>query len=322
MREERKFLECNLSGRSLMWPVWGVLAVGIAVALISNLYVCAGCEGTPFFPNFVVLSVVTPFVAIYLLSMLAFSITKKSAEACGFQGERAEADYVVGIYYKQVLFGALMCVVTCGLYLPWFVANFTKSLVGGISFKGVKFDFHGTGISLLAILTLAFVLPLVLLAMLFSVAIVTAPFRESLTTFIVGCVVMLVAVVVVCAVGYVLLARWMLKVSYGDKVLSANFTTFGATLFLIEQSALSILTLGLYSPMMWLRIVQYFLSATSLGEGRERVRLGMRLRSWRDWAYVWGQTLLVVVTLGIYTPWFYARLMNRFVPRIYIDSEV
>lgn len=304
-----------------MWPVWGMWAVGIAVAAINAAVGCVGCDGTPFFPNYLILSLLVPFITTFALGLLMLFVVRPMAEACGLEGERAATDYSVGEYAKRCLIGALLSAVTLGIYTPWFVAGLTKYLLGGISFKGIRFGFHGTGISLLAILTLAFVLPLVLLAMLFSVAIVTAPFRESLTTFIVGCVVMLVAVVVVCAVGYVLLARWMLKVSYGDKVLSANFTTFGATLFLIEQSALSILTLGLYSPMMWLRIVQYFLSATSLGEGRERVRLGMRLRSWRDWAYVWGQTLLVVVTLGIYTPWCYARLMNRFVPRIYIDTE-
>lgn len=322
MREERKFLECNLSGRSLMWPVWGVLAVGIAVALISNLYVCAGCEGTPFFPNFVVLSVVTPFVAIYLLSMLVFSFTKRSVEACGFQGERAEADYVFGIYYKRLLFGALMCVVTCGLYLPWFVADFTKSLVGGISFKGVKFDFHGTGIDLMSILILGLIMPFILLVVV-SVAVTAGGLlAESVVATIVGMVMIMVASVAIYSLGYALLARWMLRLSYGDKVLKSNFSLLGATLYIIEQWAFTIFTLGLYAPMMSLRIVKYFVSEITCGEGRERVRLGMRLRSWRDWAYVWGHTLLVVVTLGIYTPWFYARLMNRFVPRIYIDSEV
>lgn len=321
MREERKFLECNLSGRSLMWPVWGVLAVGIAVALISNLYVCAGCEGTPFFPNFVVLSVVTPFVAIYLLSMLAFSITKKSAEACGFQGERAEADYVFGIYYKRLLLGALLCVISCGLYLPWFVADLTKSLVGGISYKGVKFDFHGTGVDLLSILVLGLILPFVVLVVVLGVVTAGGIFAESVVANIVGMVMIMAASIAIYSLSYALLARWMLRLSYGDKVIKSNFSLLGAILYIVEQWAFTIFTLGLYAPMMSLRIMKYFVSEITYGEGRDCVRLGMRLRSWRDWAYVWGQMLLVVVTLGIYTPWCYARLMNRFVPRIYIDPE-
>lgn len=321
MREERKFLECNLSGRSLMWPVWGVLAVGIAVALISNLYVCVGCEGTPFFPNFVVLSVVTPFVAIYLLSMLAFSITKKSAEACGFQGERAEADYVFGIYYKRLLLGALLCVISCGLYLPWFVADLTKSLVGGISYKGVKFDFHGTGVDLLSILVLGLILPFVVLVVVLGVVTAGGIFAESVVANIVGMVMIMAASIAIYSLSYALLARWMLRLSYGDKVIKSNFSLLGAILYIVEQWAFTIFTLGLYAPMMSLRIMKYFVSEITYGEGRDCVRLGMRLRSWRDWAYVWGQMLLVVVTLGIYTPWCYARLMNRFVPRIYIDPE-
>lgn len=321
MREERKFLECNLSGRNLMWPVWGMLAIVIAISVIRELFGCADCEGTPFFPNFLILNVVTPFVAIYLLSMLVFSLTKRSVEACGFKGERAEADYVFGIYYKRLLLGALLCVISCGLYLPWFVADLTKSLVGGISYKGVKFDFHGTGVDLLSILVLGLILPFVVLVVVLGVVTAGGIFAESVVANIVGMVMIMAASIAIYSLSYALLARWMLRLSYGDKVIKSNFSLLGAILYIVEQWAFTIFTLGLYAPMMSLRIMKYFVSEITCGEGRDCVRLGMRLRSWRDWAYVWGQMLLVVVTLGIYTPWCYARLMNRFVPRIYIDPE-
>lgn len=314
-------MECELAAGRIMWPLWGVLVIGMGVAAVNMGFGCVALGGTPFFPNYVITSLLTPFILTFTSALLLLFVVRQIVESCGLEGERAATDYSVGEYVRKCLVGALLCAITLGVYTPWFVAKMTKYLLGGISFKGVKFGFQGSGFELFAIVTLSLILPLVILALLFNVAVFSAPFRESLTTLIVGLVIFLFAMVAVCALGYSLLARWMLKVNYGERLFSTNFTTLGATLFVIEQVALTIITLGLYAPMMSLRIVQYFLSATCVGEGRDCVRIGMRLRSWRDWAYVWGQLLLTIVTLGIYIPWFYTRIFNRFVPRIYLDSQ-
>jgi hypothetical protein len=39
---------------------------------------------------------------------------------------------------------------------------------------------------------------------------------------------------------------------------------------------------------------------------------------WSDWGYLWVQTLLLVVTFGLYLPLFYAKVMSRFTERLYV----
>ncbi|MBQ1964602.1 MAG: hypothetical protein II358_04180, partial [Tidjanibacter sp.] len=79
------------------------------------------------------------------------------------------------------------------------------------------------------------------------------------------------------------------------------------------------LTLGLYAPAAELRTMRYVARHTYVeGEEQKPKRFGMSLRMWSDWGYLWVQTLLLLVTFGLYLPWFYAKVMSRFTERLYV----
>ena len=124
------------------------------------------------------------------------------------------------------------------------------------------------------------------------------------------------------ALYLVLVYGWMVNLTYGDKILTARLSVLPATGYVMGQIFLTLLTCGLYAPMADLRIMQYIADrCVVVSPDGEEKSMGLRLRSWRDWAWMWGQVLLLSITLGIYLPWFYAKVMNRFGGRLYVEDK-
>lgn len=83
-----------------------------------------------------------------------------------------------------------------------------------------------------------------------------------------------------------------------------------ALLFFFIQFTLSILTLGLYLPVALAMIYRFLVDNTVLlsGDGDEAGRFGYQGRFGYDCLYVFGQSMLVLLTAGIYLAWATARI--------------
>jgi len=320
----KRYFDFKLSGCKVMWPIWAILVVSIVAALpeifAEDFYVMTDGNVVADAAYFGVV------VGCWLLALigpmlLLYPITKATIEACGMDGERVATDYSFGRYALLVLKGSLLSIVTLGIYMPWFLVEITRYFFDGATYRLRPFGFHAKPMPLFVILTLLLFVPMVLLGIVLSYMVVG---YESLgmsdVTMALAAVLLLVVVVAWVSLFCAVITGWMLNLSVGEERVVGDIPKTKTTIFIIGQILLTIITLGLYTPMMELQLMRYFAECTRVGEGKDARRLGMTLHPWRDWGYVWLQLLLVTVTCGIYMPWYYAKVLNRFIPRIYVED--
>lgn len=325
----KQFFSLNLRGRDVVWPMlgWWLLTVlyvlGIVVRLLaapeSGMTVVDWEFALHLLVGFALHTAFGVGVALVLLPVM-----KRSIGALSYGGESFECDYSIRQYVGLVVGGVALTVLTCGLYLPWFITRLMRFFCEGVSHSFHLMTFRGKAMRLFAISILTLVLPVVAVVALAQHSDLLDPtkFSFDMMSFgpLLGLGVVLLEIFCV-SLFVVLLYRWWEDVTYGDKVVTTRMPLLSATGFVVWQGVLSLLTAGLYAPMASLRMMQYVAErSVVVGADGEEKRLGLRLRSWRDWAWMWGQMLLLVVTFGIYLPWFYAKTMNRFGGRLYVEE--
>lgn len=264
-------------------------------------------------------------VALFVLvafSTLLFALITPTLEAVGMDGERVSTSYDFGGYMKRVLGWSALTVITLGLFAPWMVVRLVRYFLAGASYRHRPLGFHAHSMGLFSMIVLVLFLPIVLSAFLVESGVVAVPNILALEnhTLILALVVVMLVVLLWMSFFCAVFVRWMVNQSCGEERIVSRLHVGKTTMYVMAQLLLTILTLGLYTPMMELRLLKYFAETVEVGEEHPR-RMGMSLRSWRDWGYVWGQLLLVIVTLGLYMPWYYTKILRRFIPRLYLTSD-
>ncbi len=86
---------------------------------------------------------------------------------------------------------------------------------------------------------------------------------------------------------------------------------------------LSIITFGLYSPIAKLRLYHYFINRTKSNETEAgQLHFGYEPEGKEDYLYVFGQTILSIITLGIYYPWAFCNIGQRIAGKTFIEKRV
>jgi hypothetical protein len=91
--------------------------------------------------------------------------------------------------------------------------------------------------------------------------------------------------------------------------------------FIFLQLILTLLSALVYWPGAYIRLYAYFARRTVLVEGGSvRQAVGFDGPVGAGFLLLWGQTLLTLVTLGIYTPWAMARIGRWFAEHTTLQS--
>lgn len=327
----KRFFSLNLQGRDFVWPVLGVwlLVAVVTVAAGTLMYNAAVSVDTMTVVNgrwFVELLLwgLVEVAVLFGGAMCSLLVVKRTLVATEFDGAPFECAYDTRRYVGIALGGAVLSVITFGLYLPWYLVRQMRFWAEGVSHKFHLVSFRGKPMRLFAISILAAVAPTVVTTI---VAATLSGGAMTGTLDMMSFAPLLALGIVVVELFFVslyvvLTYAWMTNLTYGDKVLTSRLSALPATGFVMGQIVLTLLTCGLYAPMAELRIMRYVAerSVVVSPEGEEK-SLGLRLRSWRDWAWLWGQVLLLTITLGLYLPWYYAKVMNRFGGRLYVEDK-
>ena len=323
----KRFFSLNLRGRDFVWPMLGMWLLVLVVSGCTVAHFVAAAESTMTIVDgtFALRLLLGVAIQIALWSGVALTllpIVQRSLVATEFEGEAVECTYDRRRYLGLVLGGVALSVVTCGLYLPWFIVRLMKFFAEGVSHRFNLVSFRGKAMRLFAITILTAILPAVVVELvLVSVGYDAAAQPLDMMSFapLLGLAVVLVELFFV-SLFVILLCRWMVDMTYGDKVISTRLSPLSAACFVMWQLVLTMITAGLYAPMAELRTMRYVAErCVVVGPDGEK-SMGLRLRSWRDWAWVWGQVLIFVLTLGFYLPWYYAKVMNRFGSRLYVEE--
>ena len=323
----KRFFSLNLRGRDFVWPVLGLWLVTWAVTVGAMAIVGAPADSMTvvngeFFVGLLVW-VIAQVVLLFGTAMCSLIVVKRTLVGMEFDGAPFECAYDTRRYASIALGGAVLSVLAFGLYLPWYLVRLVRFWGEGVSHKFHLVSFRGKPMRLFAISVLTAVAPTVVLTIVATTlgggAMVGAIDMMSFAPLLA----LAVAVVELFFVSLyaVLLYGWTINLTYGDKIVALRWSTLSAVGFVMGQIFLTLLTCGLYAPMAELRTMRYVAErCVVMSPDGEEKSMGLRLRSWSDWAWLWGQVLLLVITLGLYLPWYYAKVMNRFGGRLYVEE--
>ena len=322
----KRFFEYKLSPRRVILPILGMFVVALLSSTLCTLTVTqidpsTGTIVDAHLGGVWLLSMLVAWATMVALCALLYPLTTETLQAAGFEGEKLQTDYNFGSYLKLSAIGSLLTILTAGIYAPWFCVRLTRYFCEGASWRMRPFGFHAKGMGLFVIITLVLLLPSVVLGIISALLFGGTGDATTLTpTLALGALVGYILATLWMGLLCVTVTRWMVDLSNGSQRITCDAPIGRSTLFVAGQLLLTLLTLGLYAPMMELRTMQYFARYTRIGDQEKAPRLGMHLRPWRDWAYLWLHALLVALTLGLYLPWYYTRILNRFIPRLYVND--
>ena len=306
-----KVFEFRLSGRSF-FPVFIAFYVPLAVltGLSSAWSVRTVVTGSAasFWPSLVV-----ALLTILLYVFIAIPFLRILVPALSLDGSPFTFRGSIGRFVGMNLLGLLLSIITIGIYTPWFVARVMRYLTGETGWKDKRIEFAGKGGRLFVILLLTVVLPAVVIAVALAIVIyvvlavgVDSPAAYARSTQFITFLLVLLILPAYLYEFY----RWLLtNLRIGDYGIRWNTRFWRSVGFIYLQLLLTVVTLSVYWPAAWVRGYRYFAtrSDVTLQDGvYGSVRFGGTPAG--GFGLLWGQTLLSIVTLGIYIPWAAAKV--------------
>jgi uncharacterized membrane protein YjgN (DUF898 family) len=305
----KKYFSFNLTGKKLL-PIWILFMVFFIVPYFALVFGAKNyqADGKPsfiFFPVFVFL--------LLIAFALMFFMRKLIIENVSFNNKSVEFKGTFGRFLGKVLLGTLLSMVTLGVYLAWFIRDIHKFFVDNSSFDTAFFQFQGKGGKLFVILLLTLFLPIVILTILMTIYMVghtgeTNPF-----------VLVQQVVIMVAMIPYIyLIYKWSVNITYRDMHITWETGFWESCGKIALEMLLTIITIGIYMPLAMLRLYEYFAQRTIVESDGSKRRFGYDIDKLNDFLFLWGQTLLIFITLGIYYPWAVCRIWKKILSKTYL----
>jgi uncharacterized membrane protein YjgN (DUF898 family) len=116
------------------------------------------------------------------------------------------------------------------------------------------------------------------------------------------------------------LYKWFVNISWKNLRFYWKTEFWGSFFFLVGQLLLSLITLGIYLPAGILAIYKYFIDRTVIDKDGQPAGRFEFARERGGFAFLWGQILLSIVTVGIYLPWAYANILRYVLSHVTVDE--
>lgn len=195
----------------------------------------------------------------------------------------------------------ILTVITLGFYYPWAKTAYLKYLYGETEFMESRFSFHGTGKEVF----IGFLKAMGLIIGLYAILIICV-LSQSVGLKLLGFLIFFCAMLVIAPVAIHGSLRYRLSrtswrgIHFGYR---GNLSEF-IKLYLVE-SLLTIITFGIYSSWMEVKVISYIRSNTRFGnvefrfDGRGVDLFLIKLKG----------VLLTMITFGIYSFWYFKNLV-------------
>lgn len=307
----KNYLSFHLNGKQL-FPYWiSTYLLGVVLVVIYSLRSKAILNGDVSFGTSLML-VLTFLLLIGVIYVFYYYVIRFTTESIEYEEERLATSYSISQFLGMLIFGIFLSIITLGIYLPWFIQRLYVFFIEGASYKGVGYKFDGDGLTLFGILTLMVVLPIITLSIICATLFGVGSSEEAILVNIYQ--------LIILAPLYTLLFKWMVNGSYNGYIISLKVKFFSFMGFIFLHLLLTVLTIGIYFPLFYLKIYKYVLSHVSCENAAgDKVRLDYDIEHGRDFLFIWGQLLLTIVTLGIYLPWAYTEIMRRIFTKTSIE---
>jgi uncharacterized membrane protein YjgN (DUF898 family) len=313
----KNYFNFHLTGKQLLplWLIFYVIFLLPYIALILKIQSFkTGGAVTPAFP-FVLLLLIMVLIIFAMVWTVYF--VKTVLQGVSLKENAIRCDYKVGKYIGVVFLGMFLSIITLGIYSPWFVRNMQRFFVDNSSYKDNKFSFQGAGGKLFVIILLTLIIPMIVVGVgmffIFGKDISDQPQSYQIINQIVF------TIILIPYMYYIY--KWMVDVRYKEYHIQWDTEALPAMGKIAVEVLLSIITLGIYFPLAFIRLYKYFAEKT---KGKaidgQTIGFGYDADQMNDFLLIWGQMLLTIVTLGIYYPWAICRISQRILSKSYMEK--
>lgn len=307
---------------SKLFKYWIVFLFSFAIPYAIILYSSFELQMEPNDSGLLLLLFPMLLVIMFAVIIYSFYRLKLTIENIVFEGENLSFSGNIGGFLSIYLLGLLLSVLTFGIYTAWFIQRLQKYIIDKTSYKGDYFSFRGEGTQLFLILLFSLIIPFVVIYLLiFSLILSNLGNTMSIQSSI-GYIFVLYLLMFFVLIPYIYYAyKWMINMRFKDYKITLKSKTMPSIGKIAVEFLLSLITLGLYLPMAYLKIYKLFADNTTAESEEIIVKTGFELNALNDFLFFWGQILLTMVTLGLYYPWAYVKITRLIIRKTYLQSE-
>ena len=178
-------------------------------------------------------------------------------------------------------------------------------------------EFLGKGINLFIIITLFIIAIVILMTAFFATLVGSA----GHTTGISSTSVLMFCAISVVALPYIYYVyRWTVNFKFKGYFIYWETNFWESIGKIALEVLLSVITLGIYSPLAALKLYKYFAERTVAQSGESSKQFGYDIEPLDDFLFIWGQLLLSLITLGVYYSWAFCKIMDRVTGKTYVEE--
>jgi uncharacterized membrane protein YjgN (DUF898 family) len=209
------------------------------------------------------------------------------------------------------------------------MTNMYKFFAKNATYHDQNFEFKGKGSDLFVIILVTFIIPMLVVWSIVMIGAFAEGFMKAIVHrempemnglfigFMIFAVVSTI-LILVCLLYY--FYKWIVNLSYKGYEIKWETEFWSSVKQILIQIALSIITIGIYSPVGWLRLYKYFMEKTVARNENSLKKFGYDLAAGDDFLFIWGQVLLCIITIGIYYPWAYCKISNYVMSKTYVEE--
>jgi uncharacterized membrane protein YjgN (DUF898 family) len=308
----KNYFSFNLTGKKLL-PIWALFLIFFIapyVALVISMKsIQAGSKQSLLFFPLIILLLIIAFV-------LTFYLAKLAIENIAFKDKSIVFSGTFGKYIGIVLPGFFLSIITLGVYMAWFIRNMHRFFINNSSYDSESLKFQGKGGKLFVILLLTIILPIIILSIAMAKFIISNA-GQMPSILLIQQLVMMIIMIPYMYLFY----KWMVNIDYKDFNISWETSFWNSCGKIAIEILLTMITIGIYMPLAMLRLYKYFTDRTIAGTNDRKLKFGYDIDQLSDFLFIWGQTLLTIITLGIYYPWAFCKIGNRILGKTYLIED-
>lgn len=311
----KNYFNFSLTGMKLLY-VWLIFLCAFTLPygyIISKMQVLA--ETTPPDPTTIFGLFGGMILCILVALCIYFFIGRLIITNIQYKETNLTFDGKFGAFAGKMILGFFLTIITLGIYSPWYIRTLIAFFSDNTSYNGDNFSFKGKGLNLLGIMLATILIPCILLfgiGMIMTKFTMESPILAQLTIQVITYMIM---------IPYIYLAlKWKINLDYKEYNIALHTEAGSSMGKIFVELALSVVTIGLYSPLAGLRLYKYFLEKTAATSEDKSVSFKYEFDEWHEFLFMWGQILLTIVTLSIYYPWAISKIGQRVLSKTYTEE--
>ena len=256
-----------------------------------------------------------------------YFIGKIIIRGIAYNGKQFSFEGQFGKFFGIVVSGFLLTIITLGIYSPWYITKMYHFFTKNTNCDSSDFTFKGKGSDLFVIITCTLIIPLVIIGIVAGITgFFMAAARGSVSPAMTGqhsvmyTVLFFLAIIILMIPYIYYVYNWMANIKYKNYDIQWETGFWSSSAKIAQEIFLSIITVGIYSPLAGLKLYSYFSERTIARSETVTKKFGYDIEPMKDFLFIWGQNLLGIITLGIYYPWAFCKIYNRILGKTY--SEV